>query len=133
MSTSIGRNTQYFTKVHLPNHCMLLGEFSSEEEYGELRLTTDGEVALEKDPDGTFYNAERGFCILAVQDRIYNFLVRFCETVLHDIPPQALMTENNRSFINTPAGLSLKTDPPGHKTIANFLLEDQYSPMSDFD
>ncbi|KAI1337758.1 hypothetical protein F5Y15DRAFT_143279 [Xylariaceae sp. FL0016] len=59
------------------------------ETYGEVYSLPDGEeLTMRALRGGT--NAGAGLWVLEIQDRLYDFLVKCCQSIMHDVPEQAL-------------------------------------------
>ncbi|KAI0135245.1 hypothetical protein F4814DRAFT_400328 [Daldinia grandis] len=96
-----GYQTPYYNMVALEGYTMTFREPPSLDTYGRLLLDTDDNIRFADGSRQRGFTPDNGFRILAVQDRLYNFLIKCCEAILHDIPAEDL-THIDRPILPLP-------------------------------
>ncbi|KAI1476990.1 hypothetical protein F4774DRAFT_391046 [Daldinia eschscholtzii] len=124
-SVCLGYKTSYYTKVILLGYAMSFRDGNPATKYGQLFYNPKGHVKFEQDPAQGFWHPEAGFRVLAVQDRLYYFLVRFCEEVLHDIPAKDLL-EGDLSCLDSPPVITSKFNSSTIRFLAIDVFEGFY-------
>ncbi|KAI1799563.1 hypothetical protein F4811DRAFT_543115 [Daldinia bambusicola] len=109
-SIRLGYSTSYFTTVSLPGYSLSF-EGVAAAEYGQLYNNTKDHSEFKDHAARGFYDPNVGFRVLVVQDRIYCFLVRVCEEILHDISTQVLLNGDLPS-LDVPMGLPPRASLP---------------------
>ncbi|KAI0854414.1 hypothetical protein F5Y00DRAFT_223043 [Daldinia vernicosa] len=120
-----GYQTPYYNIVYLPGYVMSFGEPPSLETYGQLHPDTDSDVRFDQGSNRGVFTADNGIRTLAVQDRLYNFLIKCCEAILHDIPTEDL-TQADQHILCSPTVLMLTSNSPRLRFSAIDAFEDLY-------
>lgn len=104
-------------------------EFTVQTPYGQLVERADPSVILGAGIDFRFQNGScqpgDGLLILEVQDRIYQFLLRVCQHILHDIPSQSLASPKY-PVLPEPSLPSANSPEDGDVSLAVTNLEASY-------
>lgn len=83
-ATSLGQLIDAIGPSFLEDHVLLL-EGETVEEYGQLiPMVDDDENLQRKIKAGLAYMPSQGLLALEIQEKILQFLVQFCEELLHD-------------------------------------------------
>lgn len=110
--------------VFLNEHVMILHGAKDAQEYGKL-------IAWSEHPDAFDWMHTRkqflpgeGLVVLEAQDRILAFLVKCCEHILHDIPPDTLTTD--AFSIQSEPSLKSEKEADGFESLAVMAAEAPY-------
>jgi hypothetical protein len=88
-----GRVTQSLMPVFLNTYTMILNGAHSPAEYGKLVSWDEDEDAFTWYVSGTQFMPGEGLLVLEAQNMVMDFLVAFCNKMLHDIPAESLLTD----------------------------------------
>ncbi|KAI0382017.1 hypothetical protein F5Y04DRAFT_288160 [Hypomontagnella monticulosa] len=135
LSTSFGLKADYIVPDYLEGHFMIFRDRSTPETYGQLyRIDEPGDAA--EDPTRCWFAAGEGLWIMKIQDRLYKFLVKCCEKILHDIAPELLVPSDDELELNGPSlTMSSSVNSEGIKNLAIASFEELYkgTARTDFD
>lgn len=124
-SVSFGYHTPYYNMVELPGYSMSFREPPSLDTYGQLHFDTDDDVRFDEGSNWGAVTPDNGFRILAAQDHLYQFLIRCCEAILHDIPTEDL-TQADQPILRSPTVVMPKSNSPRLRFSAIDSFEDLY-------
>ncbi|KAI1659909.1 hypothetical protein F4813DRAFT_352365 [Daldinia decipiens] len=124
-SVFLGYYTPYYNKVELSGYSMLFREPPSLDTYGQFHFDIDDDVRFNDGSDREVFTPDNGFRILAAQDRLYHFLIRCCEAILHDIPTEDL-TQADQPIVRLPAVVIPKSNSPRLRSFAIDSFEELY-------
>ena len=80
--------------VFLNEHTMILNGCAKSADYGKLLNWDDHEDAFEWMQSRLQFEPGEGLLILEAQERLLSFLVDCCKQVLHEIPPESLLSDD---------------------------------------
>ncbi|KAH7308418.1 hypothetical protein B0I35DRAFT_441908 [Stachybotrys elegans] len=119
-----GRVSQSLMPIFLNTYTMILNGPHDTYKYGEVVSWDEDEDAFTWYINGMQFMPGEGLLVLEAQDLVMDFLVTFCNKILHDIPPEILLTD---AYPVEPEPL-LKTEKEidGSESMAIMALEAPY-------
>ncbi|KAI1383317.1 uncharacterized protein F4822DRAFT_420185 [Hypoxylon trugodes] len=133
-SSSFAVRTNLIKAVYLPRHSMLFRGRITEETYGQLYYWDDDDEAMKTDPTRAMINPSIGLWILEIQDRLYDFLVKCCTLILHDMPNDVLVPVTGVMRIRPELPiLSAKISSESVESLAISAFEDLFKAPRDTD
>lgn len=123
----VGQVTEGLNPPYLHGYTMILNGAKTAEEYGKIvKWGYDEEQWIY---EGIQFWPGEGLLILKAQARILEFLVHCCHQLLHEIPPDTMISS---AYPVQPApSLKTGTDESGHTSMAALALEAPYKVPTD--
>ncbi|XXH01415.1 hypothetical protein Hte_007775 [Hypoxylon texense] len=127
----LGKVTMAIVPIFLNEHAMTLNGMARKEDYGRLVSWDEHEDAFEWTHTRKQFLPGEGLLILEFQERLLEFLVDCCKTILHDIPFDR-MTSNEFAIQPEPP-LKESLDATGFSTLSILAKEAPYRPPAKLD
>ncbi|KAL4863409.1 hypothetical protein BDV12DRAFT_177532 [Aspergillus spectabilis] len=120
----LGKVSQGIVPIFLNEHVMILNGFTTHTpEYGKLLAWSDHPEAFELMTSRKQFLPGEGLLILEVQQRIFEFLLRCCELILHDVPQGTVFRDH--PIVPEPP-LKSETEINGFESLAVMATEAPY-------
>ncbi|KAI2618753.1 hypothetical protein GGR54DRAFT_604445 [Hypoxylon sp. NC1633] len=127
----LGKVTMAIVPIFLNGHVMILNGMTRQEDYGRLMAWEEHEDAFDWTHSRKQFLPGEGLLILEFQERLLEFLVDCCKTILHDIPLDR-MTSNEFAIQPEPP-LKESLDATGFFTLSIMAKEAPYRPPAKLD
>ena len=89
----LGRVTGHIFTLVLSEYAMILNGISQDHEYGRILAWKDHKDAFDSAQTRHQFRVGDGLFVLEAQSRLMRFLVACCLLILHDIPPEQLISD----------------------------------------
>lgn len=127
----LGKVTMAIVPIYLNEYVMMLNGIARPEDYGRLMAFDEHEDAFDWMHTRKQFLPGEGLLILEFQERLLEFLVDCCKTILHDIPLDQ-MTSNKFAIQHEPP-LKESLDATGFSTLSIMAKEAPYRPPARLD
>ncbi|KAI0444142.1 hypothetical protein F4803DRAFT_512780 [Xylaria telfairii] len=127
----LGIVTMAIVPIFLNEYVMTLNGIARQEDYGRLIAWEDHEDAFNWMHTRKQFLPGEGLLILEFQERLLEFLVDCCKTILHDIPLDQMTS--NRFAIQPEPPLKESLDATGFSTLSVMAKEAPYRPPARLD
>ncbi|KAI0096982.1 hypothetical protein GGR51DRAFT_542202 [Nemania sp. FL0031] len=127
----LGKVTMAIVAIFLNEHVMTLNGITRQEDYGRLIAWEDHEDAFDWMHSRKQFLPGEGLLILESQERLLEFLVDCCKTILHDIPLDEMTS--NKFTIQPEPPLKESLDATGFSTLSVMAKEAPYRPPARLD
>lgn len=125
-----GYTTKALVAPFLNEHTIMFTARRTPETYGELLSWDDEPAAFEWMTSGKGMHPGYGLHILEIQERIWSFCVACCKSILHDMSPDAMISDD---FPTQPAPPSVSENETGFSSLAVVASEAPYRAPADLD
>ncbi|KAI0869427.1 hypothetical protein GGS24DRAFT_163939 [Hypoxylon argillaceum] len=127
----LGKVTMAVVPIFLNEYVMTLNGMSRQEDYGKLIAWEEHEDAFDWMHTRKQFLPGEGLLILEFQERLLEFLVNCCKTILHDIPFDQMTS--NQFAIQPEPPLKESLDSTGFSTLSIMAKEAPYRPPAKLD
>ncbi|KAL0256081.1 hypothetical protein SLS55_008473 [Diplodia seriata] len=126
----LGYAVRALVAPYLNEYTIMFTARRSPDTYGELLSWDDHPEAFEWLTSGKGIHPGYGLHILEIQERVLKFLVDCCKLILHDIQPEAMISDE---FSIQPEPPSLSENETGFSSLAVVASEAPYRPPASLD